>query len=220
VIEVDHDEGLGTQLSQLLDGGNAVTADDALRLARSRAGAAASLSRRSRSLPSPHRPGRWSLRLATALVVVGAVFAVIWSQAVPGSRPPSPAAPSTTLPAGVMSAARACSLVVDNRPGFYTHVEQVHLVLTTYAKGEPVESGGDISDGMPASTLVWVVEVHAKAINWNHSEFNNQSPKSPDTDYSVVMNARTGKSTDSGECRCWPLPLGTVGTLVSLPPSC
>jgi hypothetical protein len=122
-----------------------------------------------------------------------------------------------------MSAAQACHLVV-NRPGFYTGIEQVHLVLTTYAKGEPVESEGDTSSGMPPQTLVWVVEVHAKAIHWNHSESSMPSgvkaKNYPNTDYSVVMNARTGLGSDAGECRCWPLPLGTVGTLVSLPPSC
>jgi hypothetical protein len=52
-------------------------------------------------------------------------------------------------------------------PGFFTGPERVHLVLTSYAKGEPVESQGDISSGMPPQTLVWVVEVHAKAIHWD-----------------------------------------------------
>jgi hypothetical protein len=109
-------------------------------------------------------------------------------------------------------------------------VEQVHLVLTTYAKGEPVEAEGDISHGMPPDTLVWVVEVHAKAINWNRGGPSVTTPRGhptttttapqPDTDYSVVMNAQTGRGTDSGECKCWPLPLSTVGTVVSLPPAC
>lgn len=65
-----------------------------------------------------------------------------------------------------MSAAQACRQVVDGRwrRRFFTGVERVHLVLTTYAKGEPVESLGDISDGMPPQTLVWVVEVHAKTV--------------------------------------------------------
>ena len=130
--------------------------------------------------------------------------------------------PSATLPAGVMSAARACRQVIDraNR-GFFIRVERVHLVLTTYAKGESAESQGDISSGMPPRTLVWVVEVHAKAINWDHSvPVGYQPPKRPDTDYSVVMNARTGRVTDQGECRCWPLPLSKVGIVVSLPPKC
>jgi len=121
-----------------------------------------------------------------------------------------------------MSAARACKQVVDRASrGFFIRVEQVHLVLTTYAMGEPTASGGDLSTGMPPRTLVWVVEVHAKAINWDHSvPPGYQPPARPDTDFSVVMNARTGLVTDSGECSCWPLPLSKVGTVVSLPPKC
>jgi hypothetical protein len=107
------------------------------------------------------------------------------------------------------------------RGGSFTRVEGIHLVLTTYAKGEPVESQGDISTGMPPRTPVWVVEVHAKAINWDHSVPSGyQPPTRPDTDYSVVMNARTGRVTDRGECACWPLPLSKAGTVVSLPPEC
>jgi hypothetical protein len=129
---------------------------------------------------------------------------------------------ASSLPPGVMSAAQACRLTVGKADsGFFTDPEQVHLVLTTYAKGEPVESQGDISGGMPAQTLVWVVEVHAKAINWDHSvPPGYKAPAQPDTDYSVVMNAKTGESSDQGECTCWPLPLSTVGTLVSLSPKC
>src|SRR5215813_11238653 len=130
--------------------------------------------------------------------------------------------PSATVPTGVMSAARACRQVVEKASrGFFIGVERVHLVLTTYAKGEPVESQGDISSGMPPRTLVWVVEVHAKAINSYHGgPSGDQPPTRPDTDYSVVMNAKTGRVTDLGECRCWPLPLSKVGTVVSLPPKC
>lgn len=126
------------------------------------------------------------------------------------------------LPAGVMPAARACRLVTSREPrGFFTGIERVHLVFTTYAKGEPIESQGDISHGMAPGALVWVVEVHAKAINWDHSTPGDYTPPAqPDTDYSVVMNARTGQVTDSGECRCWPLPLGQAGSVVSLPPDC
>jgi hypothetical protein len=135
-----------------------------------------------------------------------------------------------SLPPGVMSAARACRQVVGRAPrGFFAGPEQVHLVLTTYAKGEPVQAQGDISYGMPAQTLVWVVEVHARAINWDHSTPpalgspstpSGHSPAGPDTDYSVVLNARTGYVSDQGECTCWPLPLSKVGTVVSLPPQC
>ena len=127
-----------------------------------------------------------------------------------------------SLPRGVMSAAQACRLIVGKAgPGFFTGPEQVHLVLTTYAKGEPVESQGDISSGMPPQTLVWVVEVHAKAIHWDHSAPSGYKPPAqPDTDFSVVLNARTGYVSDQGECTCWPLPLSKVGNVVSLPPKC
>jgi len=133
-----------------------------------------------------------------------------------------PTAHADSLPSGVMSAAQACKQVLGKAgPGFFTGPEQVHLVLTSYAKGEPVESQGDISSGMPPQTLVWVVEVHAKAINWDHSvPAGYKAPAQPDTDFSVVMNARTGYVSDQGECTCWPLPLSKLGTLVSLPPAC
>jgi hypothetical protein len=121
-----------------------------------------------------------------------------------------------------MPASRACGLVVTRRPaGFFTSVKQVHLVLTTYAEGEPVASGGDLSSGMAPDTLVWVVEVHAKSVNWDHSVPSGYTPpKKSYTDFSVVMNAKTGSVTDSGESRGWPLPLGRVGKLVRLPASC
>lgn len=133
-----------------------------------------------------------------------------------------PSAHADSLPTGVMPAAQACRQVLGKAgTGFFTGPEQVHLVLTSYAKGEPVESRGDISSGMPPQTLVWVVEVHAKAINWDHSvPVGYKSPAQPDTDFSVVMNARTGYVSDQGECTCWPLPLSKLGTLVTLPPTC
>jgi hypothetical protein len=131
--------------------------------------------------------------------------------------------------AGVMSAAQACRQVMGRARGFLAGPEQVRLVLTTYAKGEPVESQGDISHGMASQTLVWVVEVHARAISSDYSApsmSGDQSlaqpaqPAHPATDYSVVLNARTGDASDAGQCSCWPLPLSTVGTVVSLPPTC
>src|SRR5260370_31283251 len=70
-----------------------------------------------------------------------------------------------TLPPGVMPATRACKLVVQKPPGFFVQVGQGHLVLTTYANGEPVESKGDISYGMPPGTPLWVFDVHAKPSN-------------------------------------------------------
>ena len=183
-----------------------------------------------RVTPGPHRE---SLRTSARWRVIGPIAAVLAVVLVIGglslARVLSPAGsaasgPSAILPTGVMSAARACRQVVDKHRasrGFFIRIERVHLVLTTYAKGEPVESQGDIATGMLAQTLVWVVEVHARAINWNHSvPASYQPPKLPDTDYSVVMNARTGLITDEGECRCWPLPLSKIGNLVSLPPKC
>jgi hypothetical protein len=136
---------------------------------------------------------------------------------------------TATLPPGVMPATRACKLVTGREPrGFFTHIEQVHLVLTTYAEGEPIESQGDISTTMAPRTLVWVVEVHARAIHWNHSApalapstTTAQAHAVPAyTDYSVVINARTGYGSDAGECNCWPLPLRHAGTLISLPADC
>jgi len=68
---------------------------------------------------------------------------------------------------------------------------------------------------------VWVVEVHAKAVHWDHSvRAGYKSPTRPDTDFSVVRLARTGRVSDQGECRCWPLPLSQAGTVISLPPRC
>jgi hypothetical protein len=153
------------------------------------------------------------------------------AQAPAGATPESGHAvtPAGTLPPGVMPATQACRLVTGREPrGFFTHIEQVHLVLTTYAKGEPVESQGDISTGMAPRTLVWVVEVHARAVHWNHSApavapftATAQAHAGPaGTDYSVVINARTGYGSDAGECNCWPLPLWQAGTLVSLPAGC
>ncbi len=124
-----------------------------------------------------------------------------------------------SLPVGVMSAHRACSLVLKRPRGTFVGIKQVHLVLTTYAKGEPVESHGDYSAGTPPQTLVWVVEVHAKAI---HVAFSVPPGTRPilTTDYSVVMNAKTGLISDSGLGRDWPLPLWRVGTMISLAGRC
>ena len=126
-----------------------------------------------------------------------------------------------SLPPGVMSAAQACRVIVGKAsPGFFDRPEQVHLVLTSYAKGEPASRTGTSVPGCLPKTLVWVVEVHAKAVNWDHSSPPGYKPGPPDTDFSVVMNAKTGYVSDQGECDCWPLPLSTVGTVVSLPPKC
>jgi len=148
-----------------------------------------------------------------------------------GTAPESGNAAKTTatLPPGVMAATRACKLVTGRAPrGFFTRIEQVHLVLTTYAEGEPIESQGDISTAMAPRTLVWIVEVHARAIHWGHSvpalapsTTTAQAHAVPAyTDFSVVINARTGYGSDAGECNCWPLPLRQAGTLISLPADC
>ena len=172
--------------------------------------------------------------LAILCAAAAALASACGQVSAPGAAGSTGTVATETLPPGVMSAARACRLVLGRAaPGSFTHVEQVHLVLTSYARGEPVESQGDISSGMPPDTLVWVVEVHAKAIHWDHSAPSaplapapqgapspaRQSPQ-PDTDFSVVMNARTGWASDAGECTCWPLPLGRLGSVISLSPSC
>ena len=60
---------------------------------------------------------------------------------------------------------------------------------------------------MPPRTLVLVLEVHAKAIQWNHSlPAAYQLQVRPDTDYSVLMDARSGyltrASAPAGRFRC------------------
>jgi hypothetical protein len=180
---------------------------------------------------------RWTSGLLTAVALATAGCGSVASG--PGTATSSTlassggsAATDGPLPPGVMSAARACRQVIDGRwrGRLFTGVEQVHLVLTTYAKGEPVASRGDISYGMPPRTLVWIVEVHAKTVKTDY--FTGPAvpsvPSGPSsshssvllTDYSAVMNARTGLVADSGACNCWPLPLSKVGTVVSLPPQC
>jgi hypothetical protein len=188
--------------------------------------------RRALALPAISRGHRRACALA---ILTAAAVALMCgcgaAQAPAGATPESgnKVTPAVTVPPGVMPATHACRLVIGREPrGFFTHIEQVHLVLTTYAKGEPVESQGDISTGMAPRTLVWVVEVHARAVHWDHSApalapstATAQANAAPaDTDYSVVINARTGYGSDAGECSCWPLPLWQAGTLISLPAGC
>ncbi len=82
---------------------------------------------------------RWIGGLLTAIALATAGCGSVASSTREGSLPP-----------GVMSAAWVCRQVIQ-RAGreFFTRVERVHLVLATYAKGEPVESRGDIGTGMP-----------------------------------------------------------------------
>jgi len=184
--------------------------------------------------PGGRGPGGRVRACALAIMTAAAVALMCGcgaAQAPAGATPKSGNAvtPAVTLPPGVMPATQACRLVTGRvSRGFFTHIEQVHLVLTTYAKGEPIESQGDISTGMAPRTLVWVVEVRARAIHWNHSApalapstATAQAHAVPVyTDYSVVINARTGYGSDAGECNCWPLPLRQAGTLISLPAGC
>ena len=133
----------------------------------------------------------------------------------------SATAGSSPLPAGVMSAHQACEhIVAPMAKQSLRGIEQVRLVLTTYAKGEPVESGGDIGSGMPAGTLVWVVAVHAKTVSVAHSVPPGYKASGHDDSFSVVMNARTGRVTDWSVGRNWPLPLGKAGTVISLAGRC
>jgi hypothetical protein len=127
-------------------------------------------------------------------------------------------------PGNVMSAAQACRQVTRRTiPGVsFSGAERVRLVLTRYAHN-PIESTREVGTArqIPLRTLVWVIEVHAKAINW-HLAYRrpSQSRTRPDTDFSVVMNARTAIMSDFGESNHWPLPLSKLGTVVSLPPQC
>lgn len=156
-------------------------------------------------------------RRTGGLLAAMAIASAGCGSAVGGTR----TAVSSSLPAGVMSAAQACKRVVETSARGSLHgVEQVRLVLTTYAKGEPVESGGDISSGMPPRTLVWVVAVHAKVVTVDYSHPAGYKPHGRADSYSVVMNARTGLVTDFGVSRGWPLPLRKAGTVISLPPQC
>jgi hypothetical protein len=123
-------------------------------------------------------------------------------------------------PWSVMSAAQACRQVMRRAiPGVsFSGAERVRLVLTRYARN-PIESTREVGTArqVPLRTLVWVIEVHAKAVHW-HLAY--PLPNDTDTDFSVVMTARTAVMSDFGESNHWPLPLSKLGTVVSLPPQC
>jgi hypothetical protein len=127
-------------------------------------------------------------------------------------------------PGSVMSAAQACRQVMRRTiPGVsFSGAERVRLVLTRYAHN-PIESTREQGTArqIPLRTLVWVIEVHAKAIHWQLAyRAPSHTAPHPDTDFSVVMNARTAVTSDFGESNHWPLPLSKLGTVVSLPPQC
>src|ERR1700723_1415652 len=164
--------------------------------------------------------GNWSRRVS-GLIAVAAVAAAGCGSVAGGPGSAGTSARGGSVPPGVMPAVQACKRVTGLSPkGDLRGVERVHLVLTTYAKGEPAGSDGDISRGMPARTLVWVVDVHAKAVSMVYSPPLGAKPPGPADSYSVVMNTRTGLITDDGEGPSWPLPLWKVGTVISLPPRC
>jgi hypothetical protein len=170
------------------------------------------------------RASAWITLTAFFTVTVGAgLFSASTAHPLTTQASKGGTATTTTvpLPIGVIPARQVCEDFTGHRSsGFFTEIKQVRLVLTTYARGLAVESGA-INPERPPDDLVWVVEVHAKSINWNHSVPNGyKPPKLPADDYSVVMNARTGVSTDRGECRCWPLPLQQLGQIVSFSPTC
>src|ERR1700722_13510161 len=145
---------------------------------------------------------------------VGILMAAVTTAGCGSAAAGAVTAGSSPLPAGVMSAAQACKRVVAPMAGHSLRgIEQVRLVLTTYAKGEPVQSGGDTSSGMPSGTPVWVVAVHAKVVSVAHSVPPGYKPHGHDDSLSVVMNARTGLVTDWSVGRFWPLPLWKVGTV-------
>ena len=127
-------------------------------------------------------------------------------------------------PGSVMTAAQACRQVMRRTiPGVsFSGVKRVRLVLTRYAHN-PIESTREVGTALQIQlrTLVWVIEVHAKAIHWQlaHPAPSHTATR-PDTDFSVVMNARTAVMSDFGESNQWPLPLSKLGTVVSLPPQC
>jgi hypothetical protein len=127
-------------------------------------------------------------------------------------------------PGSVMSATQACRQVMKRAiPGVsFSGAERVRLVLTRYAHN-PIETTRIVGTALqiPLRTLVWVVEVHAKAIHWQLPFLPpTHRPTRPDTDFSVVMNARTAVMSDFGESNHWPLPLSELGTVTSLPPRC
>jgi hypothetical protein len=126
-------------------------------------------------------------------------------------------------PGSVMSAAQACRQVMARAiPGVsFSGAERVRLVLTRYTHDNPIESTPNVGTAIPLRTLVWVIEVHAKAIHWQLPYTPpNHTPTRPDTDFSVVMNARTAVLSDFDESNHWPLPLSELGTVTSLPPQC
>src|SRR5579872_4271153 len=81
--------------------------------------------------PVPSRGPRWVIVVAGTLSLL-----VTGCGATNYVKPPAASGSTTTLPAGVMSASDACQAVVGRHSSrFFTDVEGVHLVFTTYSKG-------------------------------------------------------------------------------------
>lgn len=175
----------------------------------------------------PLTPGRHTFRLTWTMpshLPRGASLSLIAAWQQPNASIGAPIAELVPPPGSVMSAAQACRQVTGRSiPGVsFSGVERVRLVLTRYDKDEPVESTRDVGTGIPPRTLVWVIEVHAQAIHWQlpYPLPHHHPPARPDTDFTVVMNARTAVMSDFGESDHWPLPLSKLGTVVSLPLGC
>jgi hypothetical protein len=177
--------------------------------------------------PGPLTPGLHTFQLTWTMpahLPRGASLSLVaaWQQQ-PDAGIGAPIAELVPTPGSVMSAAQACRRVVERSiPGVQlSGIERVRLVLTRYANGEPVQPTHDVGTVVPPRTRVWLVEVHAKAIRWDLPVPPNYHPPArPDTDFSVVMNARTGVLSHFGEGNNWPLPLSKAGAVVSLPPQC
>jgi hypothetical protein len=133
-----------------------------------------------------------------------------------------PAASTTTTflpnPPPILSAAQACAWVVERAaPGFFTGIESVSVVYTTV---EQAEAGHGTDGTVPPGDKIWVVQVQAKAINWNHSVPGGGTGTTlPATDYSAYIDPATGVIPVRGECRCSIL-FADMGVPVVFPPSC
>ena len=89
----------------------------------------------------------------------------------------------------ITTAAEACAYIVRGpRPGFFTDIEDIYVVWTTHGLEERYD---DYQDGASPGANVWVVDVHAKRINWNHSVPARVKEK-PSTDFVVSIYPKTG----------------------------
>jgi hypothetical protein len=150
--------------------------------------------------------------LVLAGALAGASLYVTWISGWPAAVRSSPESTNLAVlahhPAPVRSAAQACALVLDKPQGFFEDVGQVSVVYTANSEASPAGGG------------VWVADVRAKAINWNHSvPPGYRPPRLPDTDFEQVLVPTTGSSPSAGECRCSTLLAG-MGKPVVFGPDC